>query len=83
MTTASPLCQECEDDLVPVGTHWVCHHAACGRYALPCPEVVGEFGYTAEEYEQECERDWERRSGASEGNYYSSERMDAARRIGE
>lgn len=52
----NPICLECEDDLVKVGSHWVCRRTDCGRYALPCSEVYYDHGYTTEEYDNECER---------------------------
>lgn len=69
-------CRECDGDLHQIGSFYACQEVECGRYAVP----VNEFGNTDAEQEREDERNG-MEQGDGGGSYYSSEAMDAARRI--
>lgn len=74
-----PECRECGGQCEPVGSNWYCPFPDCERHATPCPHVVHGTAATEEEYEAACEKQADGDQGHS---YYSSEAMDAARRIG-
>lgn len=62
MTDEKPTCQECEDELNPLGSFWACGHAACDRFAVPCTEVLDGKGYTQSEYDEEAAARGERQA---------------------
>jgi hypothetical protein len=58
------LCQECEDELVKMGSQYYCQRTDCGRFSLPCPETHMGFGYTEEEHEAALEQQRDREARA-------------------